>query len=320
MKNTEGISEDLARQLILDELFDLSLYERLRGMRDGELRAMFDKLIPVEEKHLAFWEDFFDYHEHKLGFRRRFKLEIISLACRVFGVVAIHLVLEAIEVYGVRKYLSIAEAYEGKPLGQAVRHILTDELGHEDLIVSQTLARKIYPERVRSIFLGFNDGSVEILGAVSGFYAAFREPALVLVAGLTVAVAGAISMGAGAYASESSEAEVRDIERRKKKFLGQGGEENSAGSPLVSAAIVFVAYLVGSLFPVLPVAFGAASPAASIVFSGTAIIIVSTILAFLSGMRIRHRVLLNLTIITLAVVVTYAIGHATRTFFGVSVI
>ena len=53
--------------------------------------------------------------------------------------------------------------------------------------------RHINPDKVRNLFLGLNDGLVEILGAVSGFFAAFRSSTAVLAAGFTVAVAGARS-------------------------------------------------------------------------------------------------------------------------------
>ena len=52
----------LARQLVLDELFDLSLYQSLRNVAGGELRAILDQLIPIEQRHFAFWQDFFDLH------------------------------------------------------------------------------------------------------------------------------------------------------------------------------------------------------------------------------------------------------------------
>lgn len=45
---------------------------------------------------------------------------------------AIHLVLEAIEIHGVRKYLTLWEAYQRDPLGAAVREVLEDEFRHED--------------------------------------------------------------------------------------------------------------------------------------------------------------------------------------------
>jgi len=53
--------------------------------------------------------------------------------------------------------------------------------------------------------------------------------------------------------------------------------------------------------------------------AGAVIVLVSTILAFLSGMDVRRRIALNLAIIALAVGVTYAIGMVTRALFGIEV-
>ena len=51
----------LARMLILDELFDLSLYKTLRGVTDTDVHhSGLDELIGVETAHLAFWQKFFD--------------------------------------------------------------------------------------------------------------------------------------------------------------------------------------------------------------------------------------------------------------------
>ena len=94
---------------------------------------------------------------------------------RVFGAPAIHLILEAIEVFGVRKYLTVWRQYEHGPLGAAVREVLEDEFKHEDAVVTAESDRQISPQRVRDIFLGLNDGLVEILGAVSGFFGAFAR-------------------------------------------------------------------------------------------------------------------------------------------------
>jgi hypothetical protein len=49
----------LARQLVLDEIFDLSLYRALRDVATGRLRGMLDELILVETRHVAFWQEFF---------------------------------------------------------------------------------------------------------------------------------------------------------------------------------------------------------------------------------------------------------------------
>ena len=159
----------LARKLILDELFDLSLYKALRDLTEGDVQKVLDELIRVETTHFAFWQGFFNLTLTTLNLPRRLKLRAIILACRLFGTPAVHLVLEAIEVYGVRKYLTLWQTYKDGPLGAAVRDILVDEFQHEDTVVTKLTERKINPERIRNIFLGMNDGLVEILGAVSGF-------------------------------------------------------------------------------------------------------------------------------------------------------
>jgi hypothetical protein len=48
------------------------------------------------------------------------------------------------------------------------------------------------------------------------------------------------------------------------------------------------------------------------------IVVVSMLLAFLSGMDVRRRIAINVLIIAAAVVVTYAIGALTRALWGIS--
>jgi vacuolar iron transporter family protein len=310
----------LARRLVLDELFDLSLYRSLRAVATGDLRDILDQLIPIEARHLAFWQDFFDLRLTALDLSRRLKLAAIVSVCRLFGAPAIHLALEAIEVYGVRKYLKVWGAYGGGPLGVAVRSILEDEFKHEDAVVTGEAGRRINPERVRNIFLGLNDGLVEILGAVSGFFAAFGSSAAVLAAGFTVAVAGALSMAAGAWIASSSESEVRETETGRRRFLGEVVSlERAAESPLASAFVVGASYFAGALVPVLPVLIGARSVLPSLLTAGSLIIVVSVILAFLSGMEVKRRVVMNLVVIAAAVGITFAIGLIAKLALGVRV-
>jgi vacuolar iron transporter family protein len=309
----------LAKLLILDELFDLSLYKALREVAPPQLTPTLDSLIPTETRHFAFWQEFFGMRVTRLDAGRRLKLGVLVMLCRIFGAPAIHLVLEAIEIHGVRKYLQVWTRYGDTPLGAALRDVLEDEFKHEDATVGGDGERRVSPERVRNIFLGSNDGLVEILGAVSGFFAAFGNPGTVLVAGLTVAVAGALSMAAGAYAAVSSEEEVRGTEIARRKFLGEANDDDAAPreSALGSGLIVGASYFAGALVPVLPVLFGARSALVSVFAAGTMIILVSAVLAFLSGMDVRRRILINLVIIAAAVGVTYAIGMLTRTLFGI---
>ena len=102
MNTLDRADRRLARRLVLDELFDLSLYQSLRRLAPTHLQGILDRLIPIEAHHFNFWQEFFGLKVERLDLARRLKLLLIVLVCRVFGTPAIHLVLEAIEVYGVR--------------------------------------------------------------------------------------------------------------------------------------------------------------------------------------------------------------------------
>jgi len=310
----------LAQQLVLDELFDLSLYKSLRAVTQPDVHQTLDELIKVETGHLAFWQQFFDLNLNELNFGRKFKLAFMMLTCRIFGSIAVHLVLEAIEVHGVRKYLALWSEYQGKPLGEALRGILIDEFKHEDVLVTELTKRKINPERIRNIFLGLNDGLVEILGAVSGFFGAFGSAKLVLIAALTTAAAGALSMAAGSFLALNSEKEVKTTEIARKIFLGEESDITPMEeSPLGSAVVVGIAYTAGAVVPVLPVLLGANDALFSVFTAGLMVVVVSTILSFLSGMDIKRRIALNLVIITIAVSVSYGIGMAAKNLWGIPV-
>ena len=310
----------LGRQLVLDEIFDLSLYRGLREVARGDLRRVLDELIVVETRHVAFWQDFFGLAAvTELDLGRRIKLATLKSACRLVGPSAVHLVLEAIEVHGIRKYLRVWDRYRDGPLGSAVREILEDEFRHEDMVVSGEADRRINPDKVRNLFLGLNDGLVEILGAVSGFFAAFRSETAVLAAGLTVAVAGAMSMAAGAYIGASSESEVRATEDERRRFLGEAVSSQAGQSPGSSALVVGTGYFAGAVVPILPVLFGATGLLPTVVTAGAIIVLVSAIVAFISGMAVRRRIVLNLIVTGIAVVVTYAIGLLAKAVWGIAV-
>ena len=308
---------DLGRDLVLDEIFDLTLYRSLRDTAKGSLREILDELITVETRHVAFWQAFFDLNDlTSLDLGRRVRLAWLTAVCRLFGASGIHIVLEAIEVHGVRKYLGVWKRYKDGPLGTAIREILEDEFKHEDMLVTGDSDPHINPEKVRNVFLGLNDGLVEILGAVSGFFAAFGNPLAVLAAGFTVAVAGSMSMAAGAYIGASSEQEVRSTEDERKRFLGEPVPQEKSESPMASALVVGLGYFAGALVPVLPVLLGAKGMVPTVITAGTMIVVVSAIVAFISGMNMRRRVGLNLIITGIAVVVTYAIGLSAKALLG----
>ena len=132
-------------------------------------------------------------------------------------------------------------------------------------------------------------------------------------------MAGALSMAAGAYIGAGSEAELRETEDARKRFLGETVTSEPGQRPLVSAAIVGIGYLVGALVPVLPVLFGARNVLPTVLTGGVMIVAVSAIVAFISGMNVRRRIVLNVIITGIAVVVTYALGRLAKVLLGVEV-
>jgi len=315
-----GSDARLGRRLVLDEIFDLSLYRALLTIAPASLHRTLESLILDETRHVAFWQKFFGLERvTRLDIGRRLRLALIVAACRLFGASAIHIVLEAIEVHGVKKYLDVWQRYADGPLRTAIRETLEDEFKHEDTIVTGEEDRRINPEKVRNVFLGLNDGLVEILGAVSGFFAAFSSTAAVVTAGFTVGVAGALSMAAGAYIGAGSEAELRETEDGRRRFLGESVTSEAPESPLAAAAVVGVGYLIGALVPVMPVLLGARSVWPTVLTGGVMIVAVSAIVAFISGMNVRRRITLNVVITGIAVIVTYLLGMVTKRLLGVQI-
>ena len=82
---------------------------------------------------------------------------------------------------------------------------------------------------------------------------------------------------------------------------------------------VGVSYVIGAVVPILPVLCGARTLLPSLVVAGGVIVIVSAILAFLSGMNVKRRILLNLAIMAAAVAISYLIGLVAQSVWGVSV-
>jgi VIT1/CCC1 family predicted Fe2+/Mn2+ transporter len=98
--------------------------------------------------------------------------------------------------------------------------IASDERLHIERIKKQVLGMEGWEMGggggVRDVIFGANDGLVSILALLAGVYGAATESRLILIAGVAGAVAGAISMGAGAYLSSKSEQEVIEKESERK--------------------------------------------------------------------------------------------------------
>ena len=176
-----------------------------------------------------------------------------------------------------------------------------EELGPTYDFEAHPHAHRVAGSWIRDATFGANDGLVSVLTLLAGVAGADVSSSTVLIAGLAGLVAGAISMGVGAYVSAKAyrsyyRAELRkeieemrekpDVEReeirqiyRERGFEGELlervvdtitsnprtwlkvmmseelGLSPAFGRPLGAAGVVFVAFLVGGIVPVVPVLF-----------------------------------------------------------------
>lgn len=307
-------------QLILHEHFDLKLYRSfLRLAKHEDLKKILTIMISEEERHGEIWKSFIKGHVPKFGIFLRTKYRILTLCAHLFGDVAIRIIVESIEVRGIYIYLILASNVRGTELEKPLDAILRDEIEHESMIVGGSYVEKITGERVRNFLIGFNDGLVEILGAVVGFYATLTNPSLIILAGLSVITAGAFSMAAGIYSASRAEHELHRIREAKRHFFNTGQATVSfglGGGSLGAAVIVGVAYILGGLTPLLPVFFNATGLVYSIIVSIIVIAVVSVIVAFVSGISVKRRVFLSIGLMAVAVVFAGVVGALTSLVLG----
>src|SRR3989338_2464862 len=307
-----------ALQLVQHEQFDLHLYQRfVRRVKSDELKAILTTMIAEEERHIAIWKRYVPHtHIPHRGVFARFKMAVLLFCGYIFGDTGIRIIIEAIEVHGIREYLLLAHEVSGTPLEEPLDEILHDELEHEAQIVGDAYTSEITSERIRSFLLGFNDGLVEMLGAVVGFYATISNPALMVFAGISVISAGSFSMAAGAYAAGRAEYELDKIREAKKRFLATGHptvDLNGSSGMVGNSIIVGCSFIIGGVFPPPPPFFFRHNLFlffffASVFAAALGVIVVSVVLAFLTGISIRKRIALNLGLITAAVLFAAAIG------------
>jgi VIT1/CCC1 family predicted Fe2+/Mn2+ transporter len=95
---------------------------------------------------------------------------------------------------------------------------------------------------IREVVFGIQDGVLTTAGVLAGLSGAVSGRSQVIVAALTSTVAGALSMGAGAYQALYSTAEEKVY----------GLSEGSFGNPALDGVLMGVAFLLGALVALLP--------------------------------------------------------------------
>jgi predicted membrane protein (TIGR00267 family) len=175
--------------------------------------------------------------------------------------------------------------------------------------------------------LGMNDGLVELLGVVAGLSAVYKDkPIVVGASALVVGVAGAISMGIGAFISVRSQRQVNQALREKEEIIaevsGKGpppavdNEENEFKSALFTG----LSYLLGVVFPVTPFFLLDSSLhalALSLLLAFLVLSFVASFIALASGISLKKKVLEMALSAGVAAGASFIVGSLIKSALGI---
>ncbi|TCK17389.1 VIT1/CCC1 family predicted Fe2+/Mn2+ transporter [Thiogranum longum] len=354
-----------ARHFYLDEMNDHITYRTLAGgVRDPHLAQLLQRVADTELHHANFWAGLLRQHDQLVPKvqPKRLRLWVLQLLLRLVGPVWLVSALELGETGAAHTYYRVwNEGVLNDEERNSLRDIIIDELEHESSFREEQNASAL--GNVRDFVLGMNDGLVEILGTVTGLSAAYAgNLLLVAVSGLVVGVAGALSMGIGAFISVRSQRQInestrarmeilfavspqRAVEEYRERLQGSGlpedisvevaerlGTQQDVLTKLLfqdspenewrSAFFTGGAYLFGVAFPVLPYFLADSSQQAvlgSIGFAGLALALVGAMIALVSGISLRGKIMEMVVSGFSAAGLAYLFGYIMQALFGVGV-
>ena len=132
---------------------------------------------------------------------------------------------------------------------------------------SQWHGNEVVADTIREVVFGAEDGSVQNTALLAGMVGAGLSTTVIVVVGTVNAIAGVLSMSAGAYLSSKAERDVR--------LASVEAEQVRDSSPRQDALVMAAAYGVGALVPLLRFMLGFIAPhtALAIAVISTAIVL-----------------------------------------------
>ncbi|GAB6072954.1 VIT1/CCC1 transporter family protein [Venenivibrio stagnispumantis] len=211
-----------AKQFYIAERNDYFLYKKIaEHTKDKNLKEKIEYISKMEEKHSNFWKYYIESRGESVPQEKinKFKLNLIIFLQKFIHPLLLISILEAGESNSVKGYYQFLQnANLNEYEKTSLKNIISDELEHEDFF--RLKLEDFGMENIRDFILGMNDGLVEILGVVAGFSGVYiNNPQIVGISGLIVGIAGALSMGIGAYISVKSQKEVNIANLEKNKIL-----------------------------------------------------------------------------------------------------
>ncbi len=314
----------------IDEMKDSTLYKALAKIeKDEDIKKELLKLSSMEKGHADFWKTFLLSRGVKVKeYKPSFIIGLYRVLRKIFGLAFTSKVMEMGEAKAIRKYY---EFYQKADISEEekkqIEKIIEDELLHEDVFHKMSSSEKI--EHIRDVFLGMNDGLVEILATVAGLTGAYSgNPYIVGIIGSIVGISGMLSMVIGTYISVKNQRQVKEQKIFENRVLHEllnqkMGIEETLENPLKAAYYTGLFYLLGTILTVFPFFLGLNSTSALLTSATAAIIawiISGFIVALTSGLSATRKILEMLITGLGAATITYTIGSLISSILGISLL
>jgi VIT1/CCC1 family predicted Fe2+/Mn2+ transporter len=223
---------DIAKRIRTYKFMQAKGYERLvKRAKDKLTRQFLAGISANEHKESEYWSQKIQQlaYDDKRSFRDSFISRRVGLMMGILGTRGFFEWVIIAEDESVTDLSTLAASIRDLAASEEWMRTASDERLHIEKIKKDILGMEGWEMGggggVRDVIFGANDGLVSILALVIGVYGAITESHPVLVAGIAGAVAGAISMGAGAYLSSKSEKEVTAKESERKGSSRYGAPE-----------------------------------------------------------------------------------------------
>lgn len=301
------------KEIYEEELLHKHVYSKfMQHEKNPALRSILGRLAGLEGKHAKLWGGIVRVKKADL---QEWKVRLLAFAYRVVRLLfGLTMTIKLIEYREDQLYRMLDRALDElgytKRERRVIRQIREDELRNETALINKLIELSPILNNVRDVTFGMNDGLVEILAVTVGLGAALQTPFLVLVAGLIVAVSGALSMAGGAYLSTVYEKGVRLLQRKSYK------------KPVASAFYVGIAYIIGAMVPLVPFMAGYQGVLGiSLSLALTAIVLsaVASTIALITNVSIKRRIASTLAITLGIAAITILLGYFARTQFHISI-
>jgi vacuolar iron transporter family protein len=234
-------TDDLVGHYLAEEIDAAYLYRELAMVETiEERRTLFQKLAEVEDRHVERWEQVLAEQGGVVSTTRlpTGRARLVAWLARRLGPGFVLPMILREEGREVAAYLRLAKQSTDPSTSETAATLAADSATHAQEL-SRILGKPGEPWHsseaggyLRSVIYGFNDGLTAIFGLVAGVIGYGFTAKVVIVTGISGAVAQALSMAASGYLAAKSEAEVHahdvEMERYEIRLMPELEEEELA--------------------------------------------------------------------------------------------